>query len=84
MIILELLKMFWIFFKISLFTFGGGYAMIPLIIQEMQAHNYLTEAQLFQFIGIAESTPGPFAINISTFAGFENFGFLSNLSTGYY
>lgn len=79
MIILELLKMFWIFFKISLFTFGGGYAMIPLIIQEMQAHNYLTEAQLFQFIGIAESTPGPFAINIATFAGFENFGFLGAL-----
>ena len=79
MIIIELLKIFWIFFKIGLFTFGGGYAMIPLIIQEMQVHNYLTETQLFQFIGIAESTPGPFAINIATFTGFENFGFLGAL-----
>ena len=74
--LLGLLKLFWIFFKISLVTFGGGYAMMPLIFQEMTANNYLTEDQLFQFVGIAESTPGPFAINIATFAGFETFGVL--------
>lgn len=73
---LGLLKLFWIFFKISIVTFGGGYAMMPMIFQEMTANNYLTEDQLFQFVGIAESTPGPFAINIATFAGFETFGFL--------
>ncbi len=76
MTFLALLKLFWTFFKISLFTFGGGYSMIPLINQEMINNGYLTEQQLFQFIGIAESTPGPFAVNIATFAGFENFGFL--------
>lgn len=76
MTFLELLKLFWVFFKISLFTFGGGYSMIPLINQEMINNGYLTETQVFQFIGIAESTPGPFAINIATFAGYETFGFL--------
>lgn len=73
---LALLKIFWTFFKISVVTFGGGYAMMPLIIQEMVANNYLTETQVFQFIGICESTPGPFAVNIATFAGYENFGVL--------
>lgn len=79
MTFLALLKIFWTFFKISLFTFGGGYSMIPLIQQEMIINNYLTEEQVFQFIGISESTPGPFAINIATFAGFENYGTLGAL-----
>src|SRR5690606_25714566 len=59
-----------------LFTFGGGYAMIPLIRTEVVSNGYLTITQVDQFIGIAESTPGPFAINIATFVGFEEFGFL--------
>ena len=49
---LEMLKLFAIFFKIGLFTFGGGYAMIPMISQEMLHNNYLTQAQITQFIGI--------------------------------
>ncbi len=69
-----LLKLFFIFFKIGLFTFGGGYAMIPLIRQEMILGGYLTIDQVNQFIGIAESTPGPFAVNMATFAGFHTFG----------
>lgn len=69
-----LLKLFFIFFKIGLFTFGGGYAMIPLIRQEMVLGGYLTIDQVNQFIGIAESTPGPFAVNMATFAGFHTFG----------
>lgn len=62
--------LFWTFFKVGLFTIGGGYAMIPLI-QEAVIDNYgwMTIDQFTEFIGIAESTPGPFAINISTFAG---------------
>lgn len=73
------LKLFWMFFKISIVTFGGGYAMMPLIIQETVGKGFLTETQVFQFIGIAESTPGPFAINIATFAGFEVAGVLGAL-----
>lgn len=71
--LLEMLKLFAIFFKIGLFTFGGGYAMIPMISQDMLHNNYLTQAQITQFIGISEATPGPFAINIATFSGFHVF-----------
>ncbi|MGI6359458.1 MAG: chromate transporter [Acholeplasmatales bacterium] len=69
--LIELLKIFWIFFKIGLFTFGGGYAMIPLIQQELVKNNYLTQQEIIEFIGISESTPGPFAVNIATFTGFH-------------
>ncbi|PKK87572.1 MAG: chromate transporter [Tenericutes bacterium HGW-Tenericutes-8] len=74
--ILELLKLFFVFFRIGLFTFGGGYAMIPMIRQEMLNGGYLTVDQINQFIGIAESTPGPFAVNMATFAGYHTFGIL--------
>lgn len=72
---MEIFKLFIVFFKIGLFTFGGGYAMIPLIRQEMVNGGYLTVDQVNQFIGIAESTPGPFAVNMATFAGYHTFGF---------
>lgn len=64
------LTLFWAFLKVGLFTIGGGYAMIPLIQQEViDRHGWMTAEQFTEFVGIAESTPGPFAINISTFAG---------------
>ena len=71
-----LVKLFLIFFKIGLFTFGGGYAMIPLFRQELVGGGYLTETLLLDFIGISESTPGPFAVNMATFIGMENAGLL--------
>ena len=74
--IIELLNLFWIFFKIGLFTFGGGYAMIPLIEQEIVGGGYLEANLLYDFIGIAESTPGPIAINMATFIGMNQNGFL--------
>ncbi len=70
------LQLFWTFFKIGLFTFGGGYAMIPLISQEVVGIGWLTESQLVNYIGISEATPGPFAINIATFVGTAQGGFL--------
>ena len=70
------LQLFWTFFKIGLFTFGGGYAMMPLISQEVVGLNWLTEAQLINYIGISEAIPGPFAINIATFVGATQGGFL--------
>lgn len=72
--LIELIQLFLIFFKIGLFTFGGGYAMIPLIRNEVVGADYLSIVQVDQFIGIAESTPGPFAINIATFIGYNSFG----------
>ncbi len=65
------LSLFWTFFKIGLFTIGGGQAMIPLIMTEVVNKGWLTNEMMIDFIAIAESTPGPFAINIATFAGIE-------------
>ena len=63
------LDLFWTFFRIGLFTFGGGYAMLPLIQSEVLAHGWMDTAQIVNFIAVSESTPGPFAVNISTYIG---------------
>ena len=63
------LELFITFFKIGLFTFGGGAAMIPLIQQECISKLWLTESELLSFIAMSESTPGPIAINMATFVG---------------
>lgn len=63
------LELFWTFFKIGLFTFGGGYAMLPLIQEQVVAHKWLAEEAIVNFIAVSESTPGPFAINIATYVG---------------
>ena len=76
---LNLLKLFWTFFKIGLFTFGGGYAMIPMIIEETSSFEFIDENEIIDFIAISESTPGPFAINIATFIGYEQNGILGSL-----
>ncbi len=64
-----LADLFFTFFKIGLFTIGGGYAMIPLIQQEVVTKGWINMVDMMDFIAIAESTPGPFAVNISTFSG---------------
>jgi len=63
------LTLFLTFFKIGLFTFGGGYAMLPLIQEEVLRHGWIAEADLINFIAVSESTPGPFAINMATYVG---------------
>ena len=60
------------FFKIGAVTFGGGYAMIPIITtQVVEKHKWLTQEELVDLIAIAQSCPGVFAINISTFIGYK-------------
>ena len=77
------LILFWTFFKIGLFTFGGGYAMLPLIMAEVESHGWLDIADLVNFVAVSESTPGPFAINISTYIGMKTAGLLGAVcSTG--
>jgi len=61
------LELFLTFFKIGLFTFGGGYAMIPLIQGEVVSNGWLSSDQILNFIAVSESTPGPIAINMATF-----------------
>lgn len=64
--------MFLTFFKIGLFTLGGGYAMIPLIEEEVvNKHKWMTREELLDVIAIAQSCPGVFAINVSTFVGYK-------------
>ena len=63
------------FFKIGAFTFGGGYAMIPFIQETVLKHGWLTTAELVDFIAVSESTPGAFAVNISTYVGSQVGGF---------
>lgn len=64
------LTLFLTFFKIGLFTIGGGYAMIPLIQSEVVENlKWITENQLLDIFAVSESTPGPFAINTATYVG---------------
>ncbi|HQC54649.1 MAG TPA: chromate transporter [Clostridia bacterium] len=73
------LDLFLSFMKISFFTIGGGYAMIPLIQSTVTEKGWMTQDMLISFIGIAESTPGPFSVNISTFVGYNMGGALGVL-----
>lgn len=70
------LRLFITFFKIGAFTFGGGYAMIPLIQHEVtQKNKWITDDDILEIVAIAESTPGPIAINSATFVGYRVCGF---------
>ena len=62
-------KLFYTFFKIGLFTIGGGYAMLPLIQEEVINNGWLPKEEIVNFIAVSESTPGPCAVNISTYVG---------------
>lgn len=72
-------QLFLIFFKIGAFTFGGGYAMIPLIEYETTEKRKLIEKEeIMDIVAIAESTPGPIAINSATFVGYRSAGVLGS------
>lgn len=71
-----LLTVFWVFFRIGAFTFGGGYAMLPLISEEtVNKRKWISESDILDIVAIAESTPGPVAINSATFVGYRVAGF---------
>lgn len=70
------IKLFLTFLKIGAFTFGGGYAMLPLMKQEVLANAWMSESELLNFIAVSESTPGPVAINMATFIGVQTGGIL--------
>ena len=66
------------FFKIGLFSFGGGYGMLPLMEETVVGRQWITSSQFFDFVGVAESTPGPIAINMATFIGASKAGILGS------
>jgi len=70
------LRLFLIFLKIGAVSFGGGYGMISLMRDDCLAQGWLSEEELLNFIAVAESTPGPIAVNMATFIGASQGGFL--------
>ena len=65
-------ELFLVFLKIGAFTFGGGYAMIPLIQREMVDNKkWISEKDILDIVAISESTPGPIAVNAATFVGYH-------------
>ena len=74
-------KLFTTFLKIGAFTFGGGYAMIPLIQKEaVDKNGWVTDDDILEIIAIAESTPGPIAINSATFVGYRTAGVMGSVA----
>ena len=69
-----LFDLFIVFFQIGMFTFGGGYAMVPLMCEQVVAKGWLTNSEVLDFIAVSESTPGSFAINTATFIGYSQGG----------
>ncbi len=70
------LELFLAFLKIGAFSFGGGYGMISVIRETALSHGWLNEDELIRFIAVAESTPGPIAVNMATFVGSSQGGLL--------
>ena len=76
----KLFNLFFAMLKIGLFTFGGGYAMIALMENEfVTKRNYLSNDEFMDVVAIAESTPGPIAINLATYIGYKQGKFLGSL-----
>ena len=71
--------LFFSFFKVGLFCFGGAFGMIPLIEETVLQHGWLTEQEFYNFLGICESTPGPIAVNIATYVGATQGGILGSI-----
>ena len=65
-------ELFWTFFKIGAFTFGGGYAMVALLQNEfVEEKKWVTKEEFLDMVAIAESTPGPVAVNSATYIGYK-------------
>ena len=76
-----LIQIFLSFLKIGAFSFGGGYAMLPLIEREIvNNHNWITYKEFVDIVGISQMTPGPIAINSATFVGFKVSGILGSIT----
>ena len=74
-----LIQLFVSFFTIGLFAFGGGFAVLSFLQLEVARHGWMTTERFVDFIAISQSTPGPIAINMATFVGYEQSGVLGAL-----
>lgn len=71
---MSLLKLFLVFFRIGMFGFGGGYAMLPLIYQASEKYGYLSSAEFSELVAFSQVTPGPIAVNAATYLGYQSAG----------
>ena len=71
--------LFYEFFKIGLFSFGGGYATIPFLYHISQVYNWYSIEELTQMVAVASITPGPVGINVATYAGLKSAGILGSI-----
>lgn len=76
---MTLIEVFFIFFKIGLFSLGGGLATLPFLQDACAKYGWMNSSQLADMIAISESTPGPIGINMATFIGFKIFGILGGI-----
>lgn len=74
------LLLFFEFFKVGLFCFGGAFGMIPLIEETVVGHGWMTESEFYSLIGVCESTPGPIAVNTATYVGSTQGGLLGSIA----
>ena len=76
----NILKLFLSFFKIGAFSFGGGYAMLPLMKETViDIHGWMTNSEFIDILAISEMTPGPIAINMATFLGYRVSGVVGSM-----
>lgn len=77
----RLIEIFWSFLKIGAFTFGGGYAMIPLIQHEVvHNHKWLSDKEFGDLLTLAQAAPGPIALNTAVFVGYRERRYLGSLA----
>ena len=74
------LHLFWNFFRVSCFTFGGAYGAIPLIRDMVLRTGWLSDDRLSYMIAVSESTPGPIMVNMATYIGYDQAGFFGALT----
>lgn len=72
---IKYLTLFYMFFKIGLFSFGGGYVMLPLIFQEIQTLKIMSSHEFSNLVALSQMTPGPIAVNAATYVGVKYAGF---------
>jgi chromate transporter len=67
-------KLFYVFFKVGLFSFGGGYVMLPVIYQDIQTFGLMPAREFSNVVALSQMTPGPIAVNAATYVGFQSAG----------
>ncbi|MDR1180058.1 MAG: chromate transporter, partial [Spirochaetales bacterium] len=68
---ISVLQLVWSFFKIGLFSYGGGYAMVPMMQSEIVSHNWIPIREFADIVAISQMTPGPIAVNAATYIGYR-------------